>query len=150
MKYILVILFLIGCGHQSKNTVSEAPFYGEKIKITSSEKLDTVIKNFQKYKGKSVVMEATVEKVCVKKGCWMTLQGSDKTFRVTFKNYGFFVPISLVGKKVLVKGEVQKKIIPIKDAKHYLEDAGASKEKIAAIKRPITEYTIVAEGVQRL
>jgi hypothetical protein len=130
--------------------VSEVPFYGEKIKTTSSKKLDNVIKNFPKYKGKSIVMEATVEKVCVKKGCWMTLKGSDKTFRVTFKNYGFFVPISLVGKKVLVKGEVQKKVIPIKDAKHYLEDAGASKEKIAAIKGPVTEYSIIAEGVQSL
>lgn len=150
MKYILLMFFLLSCGHQSKNTVSEAPFYGEKIKTTSSEKLDTVIKNFPKYKGKSVVMEANVEKVCVKKGCWMTLQGSDKTFRVTFKNYGFFVPISLVGKKVLVKGEVQKKVIPPKEAKHYLEDAGASKEKIEAIKKPVTEYTIIAEGVEVL
>jgi len=150
MKYILLALFLLGCGHQSKNTVTEAPFYGEKIETTSSEKLDTVIKNFPKYKGKSVVMEANVEKVCEKKGCWMTLQGSDKTFRVKFKDYGFFVPISLVGKKVLVKGEVLKKVISVKDAKHYLEDAGASKEKVEAIKKPVTEYRIIAEGVRIL
>ena len=62
-------------------------------------------------------MEANVEKVCTKKGCWMTLQGADKTFRVKFKDYQFFVPLSLIGKKVWVEGLVHRKKVSVADTK---------------------------------
>ncbi|MCR9205677.1 MAG: DUF4920 domain-containing protein, partial [Halobacteriovoraceae bacterium] len=89
----------------AKNSVKDATFYGEDIKSKKAVALDSVIKDFSSYKGKKIVMEAKVEKVCEAKGCWMTLQGTDKTFRVKFKDYSFFVPMSLIGKKVWVQGE---------------------------------------------
>lgn len=142
--------FFIGGQAFTKSTVKEAPFYGEEIEASEVVALDSVIKDFSTYKGKKIVMEAKVEKVCEAKGCWMTLQGTDKTFRVKFKDYSFFVPISLIGKKVWVQGEVIRKEVSIKDTKHYLKDAGASEEKIGAVKKPTIEYRIVAEGVKAI
>lgn len=133
---------------EAKNTVKDASFYGEEIKETKAIKLDSVIKNFSSFQGKKVVMEADVDKVCEMKGCWMTLKGTDKTFRVKFKDYDFFVPMSLVGKKVWVEGEVVRSEVSIKNTKHYLKDAGASKEEIAAVTRPSIEYRVIAQGVR--
>lgn len=133
---------------QAKNKVKDAAFYGNKIEAAEAVKLDSVLKNFSAFKGKKIVMEAKVDKVCEMKGCWMTLQGSDKTFRVKFKDYDFFVPMSLVGKKVWVEGEVIRSEVSVKHTKHYLKDAGASKEEIAAVTRPSVEYRIVAQGVR--
>ena len=93
-------------------------------------------------------MEASVKAVCQKKGCWMTLQGSNKTFRVKFHDYSYFVPMSLRGQKVWVEGEVMRKEISIADTKHYLEDAGATKEEIASVTKPTFEYRILAKGVR--
>ncbi len=134
----------------AKNIVKDAPFYGSEIKASKAVKLDSVIKDFANFKGKSIVMEANVDKVCEMKGCWMTLKGTDKTFRVKFKDYDFFVPMSLVGKKVWVQGEVVRSEVSIKDTKHYLKDAGASFEEIAAVTKPSVEYRVIAQGVKPL
>lgn len=144
-----VVLFSLGSTSSNyKNKTKEAPFYGKEIKAKSAVNLDKVLKEYSKYENKDVVMEAKVKKVCAKKGCWMTLQGSDKTFRVKFHDYSYFVPMSLMGKKVWVEGQVLRKKLSIKETKHYLEDAGASKEEIAAVKKPSFEYNIVAKGVR--
>ena len=134
----------------AKNNVEEKPFYGKEIKASKAVVLDEVIKNFSHYEDKKIVMEAQVEKVCVHKGCWMTLRGSDETLRVMFDDYSYFVPISLQGQKVWVEGKINRKKLSVKEKRHYLEDAGASKSEISAIKKPSFEYSIVALGVKVL
>lgn len=145
---IMTVILSLSTLSYSKNKVAEKEFYGQKIKATKAVKLDQILKDYKNYEDKDIVMEAKVEKVCAQKGCWMTLQGSDKTFRVKFHDYSYFVPMALAGKKVWVEGEVIRKEVSIKDTKHYLEDAGASKEKIAAVTKPSFEYRIVAKGVK--
>lgn len=144
--FILVFLFSITTN--AKSNVAEKAFYGKDIKALKATSLDEVLNSYKSFEGKDVVMEATVENVCEKKGCWMTLQGSKKTFRVKFHDYSFFVPMSLKGKKVWVEGEVIRKEVSIEDTKHYLEDAGASKEEISKVTSPSFEYRIMAKGVK--
>tara|TARA_R110002072_G_scaffold534_6_gene3994 strand:+ start:169961 stop:170419 length:459 start_codon:yes stop_codon:yes gene_type:complete len=149
MKNIIFVFFLAtSIQVLSKNKVTEKPFYGKEILAKKAIALDRVLKNYSEFEKKDVVMEASVEKVCAKKGCWMTLQGSDKTFRVKFHDYSYFVPMSLTGKKVWVEGEVIRKTISVDDTRHYLEDAGASKKEIAAVTKPSFEYRIMAKGVR--
>jgi hypothetical protein len=131
----------------AKNTVTEKPFYGENINATQAVLLETVLKDYSKYENKNIVMKATIDKVCTSKGCWMTLKGTESQFRVKFQDYKFFVPLSLIGKNVWVDGKINRKEISIKDTKHYLEDAGATKEKIASINKPSFEYQFMARGV---
>ncbi|MCX7768445.1 MAG: DUF4920 domain-containing protein [Flavobacteriales bacterium] len=92
--------------------------------------------------------EGPIVEVCQKKGCWMTLGlGHNKVARVTFKDYGFFVPKTAGGRHAIVKGVARKEIITVEMLRHYAQDRGASKEEVEAIKEPETEWSIVAEGV---
>lgn len=86
--------------------------------------------------------------VCPKKGCWMTLELPDKsTVLVKFKDYGFFVPLELIGKTVVLEGQAKKIETSVAELKHYAEDAKKSKEEIDAIKEPKKEIRLTANGV---
>ena len=97
---------------------------------------------------KEIQVEGEVESVCQAAGCWMKIKLADgKTMRVTFKDYGFFVPKDLAGTKVIFKGEPKVTTTPVSELKHYAADAGKSRKEIDAITEPLTELTFVADGV---
>lgn len=125
-----------------------AASYGEAIQTDQARDLKDLIASYDQIKGKPVQMKAMVTNVCRTKGCWMSLSSTtDEEVRVKFKDYGFFVPISLIGKEVLVEGDLERKEVSAKLLAHYKEDAGASKEQIAAVQGPAYEYTFTAKGV---
>lgn len=89
-----------------------------------------------------------VESVCKAAGCWMKVKTTDgKTMRVTFKDYGFFVPKDIAGKTVVFEGIAKVKTTSIAMLKHYAEDGGKSKEEIAKITEPEKAIGFVATGV---
>ena len=89
-------------------------------------------------------ISANVAEVCQAKGCWMTLNAVDGiTIRVTFKDYGFFVPKDIAGRNVIVNGKVSKTTLSEEAAKHYAEDAGQSYDP----SKSYIEYAFVADGV---
>ncbi|RYF70605.1 MAG: DUF4920 domain-containing protein, partial [Cytophagaceae bacterium] len=93
-------------------------------------------------------VEGTVESVCKVKGCWMKVNTTDgQTMRVSFKDYGFFVPKDIVGKTVVMQGTAVQSVTPVDELRHYAEDAGKSKEEIAKITEPEKALTFVADGV---
>lgn len=93
-------------------------------------------------------VEGTVESVCKMKGCWMKVKTTDgQTMRVTFRDYGFFVPKDIAGKTVVFEGVAKQTTTPVSELRHYAEDAGKSKEEIAKITEPERAITFVADGV---
>jgi hypothetical protein len=140
-------LLILSSGKTTGNQVKTALFYGQNISQKSAPSLDQITKDFSKFEGKEVVFDAKVGKVCVKKGCWMTLENKNGSTRVKFKDYGFFVPISLVGSKVRVLGILNKKTLSVTEAKHYQKDAGIKNPKVT---KPIVEYSIIATGVKKI
>jgi hypothetical protein len=93
-------------------------------------------------------VSGTVESVCQAKGCWMKVKmDNGESMRVTFKDYGFFVPKDIAGKTVVFEGEAKKSVTPVAELRHYAEDAGKSKEEIAKITEPKHELAFVADGV---
>lgn len=93
-------------------------------------------------------VQGQVESVCQAKGCWMKVKLDDgQTMRVTFKDYGFFVPKDLAGKTVVFEGKAFQKVTSVKDLQHYAEDAGKSKAEIAKITQPERAISFVADGV---
>lgn len=87
--------------------------------------------------------------VCAKKGCWIRLELEDgQTATVKMKDYGFFVPLSLVGKDILIHGEAELKITSVGELKHLAEDAEKSQEEIDAITEPKETITIIATGIK--
>lgn len=111
---------------------------------------DRIIKNLAKQDSlKDIVVQATVTEVCPKKGCWMRLKSTnDETVFVKMKDYAFFVPQSMVGKQVLIHGNVNKKTTSVKELQHYAEDAKKSQAEIEAITEAKTEYRILANGIK--
>jgi len=123
-------------------------YFGKKIndkKAVAAAELPVKMGEQEKMTGKVV---GTVESVCQAKGCWMKVITADgQTMRVSFKDYGFFVPKDIAGKTVVIAGEAVKKTTPVSELQHYAEDAGKSKEEIAKITEPKNELTFVADGV---
>lgn len=90
----------------------------------------------------------TVESVCQAKGCWMKVKlDNGETMRVTFRDYGFFVPKDIAGKTVIFEGKAQNKITPVSELRHYAQDAGKSAAEIATITEPKRELAFIADGV---
>ena len=69
--------------------------------------LAQVLEKPDAYTKDAVVTEGLVQAACSKKGCWMELEG----MRVTFKDYGFFVPTDSKGMKARLEGVVTIKML---------------------------------------
>ncbi len=96
-----------------------------------------------------IKLVGTINSTCAAKGCWMKMAMSeDEEVRVSFKDYGFFVPTSGVeGKTATINGFAKKVVTDVETLKHFAEDAGKSQEEIDAITEPKEEITFVASGV---
>ena len=135
------------CVDEEEEALATAHF-GKKISPNMAMSLGSL---FDAMKGEDAMpakVEGKVKEVCQVKGCWMTLEKEDgSTMRVTFKDYGFFVPKDLPGEKVVVEGQARRDTVPVKVLRHYAEDAGKSPEEIASIKEPEITVGFVADGV---
>ncbi len=117
---------------------------GDSPRIT----IDSILSNPNAYTGKSVTVEGLVGAVCTRKGCWMEIAPKEdqKGVRVTFKDYGFFVPVDSKGMTVLAEGEVKVNLMSKDDVEH-MESEGAT----VGNKNPdgtAAEITFVATGVE--
>lgn len=92
--------------------------------------------------------KAKVIDACPKKGCWMNLQINDTlTAFVKMKDYGFFVPMDIVGKTVVLDGVTYIKTTSVSELKHYAEDAKKPQSEIDAITSPKNEIRVMANGI---
>ena len=141
--FILTLCIMASCAHPSEN------FYGEKIDNTGVVTLAEAKATMSEDKALNVKLSGEILETCSNKGCWMTMKMDDgQEMRVTFKDYGFFVPKEGVqGKLAIIQGEAVKEITDVETLQHYAEDAGKSESEIAAITEPKEEYNFVASGV---
>lgn len=97
-----------------------------------------------------LIVEGTVQEVCQAKGCWMVVGSEDngkEPVMVRFKDYGFFVPKDIAGRKVVMEGWAFREVTPVEELRHYAEDAGKPQEEIEAITEPKEELKFLASGV---
>ncbi len=115
-------------------------------KVVQVAELDELMKDNDNLE---LVIEGKIESCCQKKGCWMKIdKGNGETMMVTFKDYGFFVPLESGGKTALMKGIAYYDTISVEMLKHYAEDAGKSEEEIALITEPELAISFEASGVK--
>lgn len=93
----------------------------------------------------AALVQGEVTAVCQAKGCWMGFSSEAGDVRVTFQDYGFFVPFSIMGKTVLAEGTLEKVQLSLEDSKHFTQDAGGDPDTVT---EPIVEYRMVATGVK--
>ena len=123
--------------------------YGNVVKgadvVTTATLLQTV-ETAGTFTGK---VSGNIKEVCTNKGCWFAMElPNGSKMRVTFKDYGFFVPkTGLENKKTVLEGFVKQDTISIKMLRHYAEDAGKSKSEIEQIIKPEFKLSFIANGV---
>lgn len=103
---------------------------GDKLKGAPAVEMKKLLASPEAFAGKTVTVEAKVRKACERKGCWMELAGTEKGpgVRVTFKDYGFFVPVDSAGSTAKVEGVVKVATLDPARAQHY-ESEGATVPK---------------------
>lgn len=141
MKLLITPLFLCFavtlCAQQFGSPVTED-------KATAATEIGTMVPS----QGQTVKIKGPVQEVCQVKGCWMTMAINDnRQMRITFKDYGFFVPTNSSGKTAVIEGQLTSETISVDDLKHLAKDAGKSEQEIEAITEPRTELVFVADGV---
>jgi len=107
-------------------------------------KLEAIADDGQAWVGRPVRVVASVSEVCQKKGCFFIARDGQSIVRVSFKDYGFFVPTDIGGKRVALIGEVVAREVTPDEAKHYAEDLGTAADTL----KPGMTYEIVASSVR--
>lgn len=113
-----------GADQGASNTQEGVIVRGEKIGDSPMVSMDAIAKDPEKYRDKKIVVEGTIESVCQKKGCWMTLEPVEgrMPMRVTFHNYGFFVPKDAAGLRVRAEGKIKVTTLSREDVEHLREE----------------------------
>ena len=156
---IICILMLNSCKNKSQDAVVnpvkvekiEYASFGKEIIADDAVSASSMAAHYKIMKaGDSINSKiiAEVHEVCQAKGCWMRLNLDDENeVMVKFKDYGFFVPKDITGKKVIINGQAFVEEVSVDEQRHYAEDAGKSAEEIASITVPKRTYSFEADGV---
>jgi hypothetical protein len=148
----MAAVMLVACKpstEQVTEETSEYSNYGEAITPEGAVEMQALLAQLEGQDSLAIKMTGAIEQTCSKMGCWMTVDmGNGETMRVTFKDYGFFVPKEgMEGKEVVFEGVAKRKVTDVDMLKHFAEDAGKTQEEIDAITEPKVELTFVANGV---
>lgn len=154
---LLLISLVFSCKNEksSETTTTETEniayaSFGDEIKADNALTIQQMAEKYETLKVGDTIqakVSASINEVCSKKGCWMKLDlGNDKEIRVTFKDYGFFMPLNAEG-DVIINGKAFITETSVEDLRHYAEDAGKSKEEIDAITETERTFAFEADGV---
>jgi hypothetical protein len=107
-----IIFLLLGLCYFSNTLLAQAPKlstkkgtnYGEKITAKDAVSPDDVTTLLKNKESIDVKIKGTVVDVCEAKGCFLYLKTTTGKIYIKTKDDSFFVPVSLKGKTVVVKG----------------------------------------------
>jgi hypothetical protein len=156
MKKVFAFLLVMGTGviamaQPPKVPADAGTSFGEKTTQEDAISVEQMVSilNGKKEGAKKmdVKLKAEVTDVCTAEGCWIKVKSTDGKLMVKMKDHKFLVPLALNGKNIVIQGTAEEKITSVEMLRHYAEDAGKSKEEIAAIKEPKKEIVVQAKGI---
>ncbi|MEM1175675.1 MAG: DUF4920 domain-containing protein [Pseudomonadota bacterium] len=119
--------------------------FGQALVVDSEIRgLADVMSNAESLTDQRLLIETRVSQVCQKKGCFFIATDGDTVVRVSFRNYGFFVPTDIGSKTVLLEGSLTKVERSPEQAAHLKEDARSDDASLDAG----VVYEIVADAVR--
>ncbi len=124
-----------------------AQYIGEETSEEGAISVADLIMNMGDEKSIDAKITAEVTSVCQNKGCWLTIPKEGGDIRVTFKDYGFFVPMDCAGQKVVLDGVAYLDTMSVELLQHYAEDEGQTEEEVQAITEPEITLAFEAKGV---
>ncbi len=135
----------------TQEALADSTMFGEPFTIENAKTPHLVIVNLAPQDSVEATLKGTVKEVCKAKGCWMTIDlGNEESMRVTFKDYGFFVPKDIAGREVIFTGQVKYTETDVATLRHFAKDEGKTEEEVLAITEPEQSYNFVATGVKVL
>jgi len=146
------------CACYSEPLLSPAPassaashkLFGTPLGASPKIPLADVLKAPDRFADQIVLVEGDVRRACTRRGCWMELsEAVDPAApgcRVTFKDYGFFVPTDSAGSKARVEARVESKLLKPELVAHMESEGAKFAEKDA--DGSAREVRLVASGVE--
>lgn len=159
MKYVIpfmTALILSACSSQNTEINADsapvdstkAGWFGEQFAYTDVVPAAQVVSLMNDSSSNEFVVEGTIQECCQKKGCWMKVDmGNGEFMRVSFKDYGFFVPLDAAGRTMVMKGVASFDTLDVDYLKHLAEDAKKTQAEIDSITKPELALTFEATGV---
>ncbi|MCO6358944.1 DUF4920 domain-containing protein [Roseivirga pacifica] len=148
LLFIAIIATIFSC-QQEKSEGTLVGKYGEEITTEGVITPTEMLAKLEQADSVNVKVKGEITATCAMKGCWMNLVMPDgEEMRVTFKDYGFFVPSEgMEGNVAIIDGVLTKTITDVETLRHYAEDAGKPQEEIEQITEDKEELAFVANGV---
>ncbi|MEQ9262131.1 MAG: DUF4920 domain-containing protein [Owenweeksia sp.] len=126
----------------------EYQYYGDSITDASAVPAGELMAKMEGQDSLQVKVKGQINASCKVKGCWMKMDlGNGEEMRVSFKDYGFFVPTNLDGEMAIIDGYASIDTTSVEDLRHFAQDAGKPEEEIAKITEPEIGINYVATGV---
>ena len=129
---------------------TSAKAFGSPISAGPELALSDVLASPERFRDQAITVEGQVRSACTRRGCWMELaQSSDPKLpgcRVTFKDYGFFVPTDSAGARAKVQGTLGVNTLPPDRVAHLESEGGQFPRKNA--DGSVDELRLVATGVE--
>ena len=143
------VLVLAAC-NKAEPPAAPRNTYGAPIRDGGeSATLAQVLAKPEAYADREVTLSGEVRQACTVKGCWMELAPTADApagARVTFKDYGFFVPTDSRGAHARVQGLVSVKAVAPGEVAHMESEGGTVGGKTP--DGGAREVRIVATGVE--
>jgi len=139
----------VSCQNGTKFDDSQWDYFGDSISLEGATDVSELPSLMEGKQIAEFKLSGTIQECCQKKGCWMKLDmGKGQMLRVGFKDYAFFMPLESTGSKIIMQGMATYDTTTVEALRHYAEDAGKSKDEIAAITEPEVELVFEASGVR--
>lgn len=150
MQKLFLFLVLAVALSACKTANVKGEQFGDALAAKGAVPYEKMLTKMEGVDSMQIKVVGEVSAVCQMKGCWMNMTAGvpDKPeMMIQFKDYGFFVPKDIAGRKVIIDGYAYREVTSVDDLRHFAEDAGKSKEEIEAITKPKEELKFLASGV---
>ena len=149
-KLLIAVFLAIAACSKAEPVSAPRNTYGAPIRDGGeAATLAEVMARPDAYADKTVTLTGEVRQACSVKGCWMELAPTADApagARVTFKDYGFFVPTDSRGSHARVQGVVTVKAVDAGEVAHMESEGGTVPGKTP--DGAAREVRIVATGVE--
>ncbi len=164
---VILLATLVGCETRAREVApaaSSAPAaatsrpaassatqaFGAPISAGPELALTDVLSSPERFRDRTITVEGQVRSACTRRGCWMEVaESADPKLpgcRVTFKDYGFFVPTDSAGARAKVQGTLGVNTLPPERVAHLESEGGQFPRKNA--DGSVDELRLVATGVE--
>lgn len=148
LVFIPILIFTLTLTAQPPAGPADAGMnFGKKTSVEGAILADDLSAHLATKPTAEVKVRGKVVEVCKAEGCWLKMATKSGPVMIKMKDHSFMVPLAMNGKEIVAEGTATFKETSVEMLQHYAEDAGKTKEEIAAIKTPKKELSMQAVGI---